>query len=76
MADDKPKRIIIQYSEDDVQNVADILGYNPLTEKRMAQVLNNIGFNDSVFEMIDESIREAINYVMEEMPAKEGAKNG
>ena len=76
MADDKPKRIIIQYNEDDVQNVADILGYNPLTEKRMAQVLNNICFNDSVFEMIDESIREAINYVMEEMPAKENAENG
>jgi len=76
MADDKPKRIIIQYNEDDVQNVADILGYNPLTEKRMAQVLNIICFNDSVFEMIDESIREAINYVMEEMPAKENAENG
>lgn len=66
---------VIRYTDEDIQNVADILGYNTLTEKRMKQVIQNLCFSDSIFDMIDYDIRTAINYVMEEIPQEEN-QNG
>lgn len=62
---------VIRYTDEDIQNVADIIGYNTLTEKRMKQVIQNLCFSDAIFDMIDDDIKTAVRYVMEELPTEE-----
>lgn len=61
------KLIYLLYSEEDVQGIAENMGYNRLSQKRLIQVQESLSISDSVFDEIQEAIESSVGYVMEEL---------
>jgi phosphoribosylformylglycinamidine (FGAM) synthase PurS component len=59
---------ILLYDAGDIQSQADSMGYNTLSDIRLGQVMENFSLDSDTQEAISRAIREAIHYVMEEMP--------